>query len=60
MTSDVVEGKAELAKMRRELEAQKAKWPLVHAIAKAMSDALEENHFTERLRIAQEGRGERH
>lgn len=60
MISDAAEGRAELMRMRRDLAEQKAKWPMVRSIAKAMHEAIEENHFTERLRLAQEGRGDDH
>jgi diadenosine tetraphosphate (Ap4A) HIT family hydrolase len=60
MTSDTLEAKATLAQMQRDLEIQKSKWPMVRRVADALAEALEENHFVEKIRIAQEGNSERH
>jgi hypothetical protein len=60
MANDVLEAKAALEKAKKDLEIQRAKWPLVRKIAQDIYDALEENHFSERLRIAQEGWREHH
>lgn len=60
MASDVLEALAALEQRKKDLEEQKAKWPDVRRVAKRLSEALEENHFAERLRQAQEGNGEHH
>jgi len=60
MASDVLEAKAAAEQRKKDLEAQVAKWPAVNRVAQRLSEALEENHFVERLRMAQEGRGDHH
>jgi len=59
MASDVLEAKAALEQRKKDLAAQKAKWPAVRWVADALADALEENHFVERLKRAQEGHSDR-
>ncbi len=60
MGNDVLEAKAAAEQRKKDLEEQLSKWPAVNRVARKLSEALEENHFTERLRMAQEGRGEHH
>ncbi len=60
MVSDVLEAKAAAEQLKKDLEEQKAKWPEVLKVAKALSDLFEENHFANRLRNAQEGQSEHH
>ena len=59
MSSEVFEAKAARDKMLRELEIQKAKWPHVNWLRQQLEAVVEENHFAERLRRAQEGNSDR-
>jgi hypothetical protein len=57
--TDAVEAKRALEKARRDLTAQQAMWPRVNRAARLLGDALEDNHFGERIWRALEARDDR-
>lgn len=48
--TDYAEAKKAVEREKKALDEQKAKWPRVKDVARALSDLLEENHFSERIK----------